>query len=326
MRLFVRSLVFCLLGLVIYAPAADARPFRMMLQWTHQAQFAGYYVAQEKGFYREHGIDVEIVPGGPGIEPADALLREEVDFASIWLSSALVRSGRGDPLVWVAQVVNESNLLLAVRREAGINEPKDLDGRKISLWGGDFLPPYRAWLQAERVRPEILPQYYSVNLFLQKGVDACAAMEYNELHMFYQTGMEPEELKVFFLRDYGFGFPEDGIYTTKKLMQQQPEYVSAFRSATLAGWRYAAEHPGEALDIVMAYVEKGNVPTNRPHMQWMLTKILDRIVPGEQRKWKFGGLLRQDFDRTVWTLQQQNMLRKIPNYDEFTGGEADYVP
>lgn len=320
--------VIWLFGLFVvsFLPAANAEPLRMMLQWSHQAQFAGYYVAQEKGFYREHGIEVTILPGGPGVDPAEYLMRGEVEFASLWLSSALVRSGRGEPLVLVAQLVNESNLVLATRRQGGINEPRDLAGRKISLWGGDFLPPYRAWLQSEHVQPEILPQYYSVNLFLQQGVDACAAMEYNEVHMLYQTGLEPDELRLFLLRDYGFGFPEDGIYTTQAMLQQRPEYVSAFRSATLAGWRYAAEHPDEALDIVMAYVEQANVPTNRPHMKWMLEKILDSIFPGEQRKWKFGTLLRQEFDKAVWTLQQQGMLVQIPNYNVFTGGEADYVP
>ena len=127
------------LFVIFFLPAANAEPLKMMLQWSHQAQFAGYYVAQEKGFYREHGIEVTILPGGPGVDPAEYLMRGEVEFASLWLSSALVRSGRGEPLVLVAQLVNESNLVLATRRQGGINEPRDLAGRKISLWVVYFL-------------------------------------------------------------------------------------------------------------------------------------------------------------------------------------------
>ena len=148
----------------------------------------------------------------------------------------------------------------------------------------------------------------------------------DELHMLYQTGLEPDELRVFSLDDYGFGFPEDGIYTTQSLLKQKPEYVSAFRSATLAGWRYAAAHPEEALDIVMAYVERSNVPTNRPHMKWMLEKMLESIMPGPEKNWKFGVLSRQDYERTVQTLQQQGMLQQLPDFTAFTGGETDYVP
>ena len=150
-----------------------AMPVRLMLQWTHQAQFAGYYVALEKGFYREQGLDVSIVSGGPGLEPAEYLVRGEVDFASLWLSAALSHSDRERALVNVAQIVNSSNLVLA-SRQGDIVGPSQLSDKKISIWGGDFQIPYLAWFQAENVKPEIFPQYYSVNLFLLKGVDACA--------------------------------------------------------------------------------------------------------------------------------------------------------
>ena len=210
-----RFLSLVALTVFLFIPATvHAMPVRLMLQWTHQAQFAGYYVALEKGFYSEQGLDVSIVPGGPGLEPAEFLVRGEVDFASLWLSTALSRSDRERALVNVAQIVNSSNLVLA-SRQGDIVGPSQLSGKKISIWGGDFQIPYLAWFQAENVKPEIYPQYYSVNLFLLKGVDACAAMYYNEVHMLYQTGMDTGDMRLFFLRDYGFGFPEDGIYATQ---------------------------------------------------------------------------------------------------------------
>lgn len=321
-----RLFSFLLLALLLSVPApAWAVPVRMQLQWTHQAQFAGYYVALEKGFYRDQGLEVTIIPGGPGVEPAEQLVRGEVDFASLWLSAALSRSERERALVNVAQIVNTSNLVLA-SRQGDIVGPSQLTGKKISIWGGDFRIPYLAWFQAENLQPEILPQYYSVNLFLLKGVDACAAMYYNEVHMFFQTGLDTGDIRLFFLKDYGFGFPEDGIYATQNMLQEHPQTVRSFRSASLAGWRYASAHPEEALDIVMSYVEKDNVPTNRPHMKWMLEKILASVFIEVKDQWTFGSLSRQDYEKTVLIMRQQGIIKQAPDYESFTGGGLRYVP
>ena len=313
-------------GVIGPARTLAAQPVRIMLQWSHQAQFAGYYVALEKGFYKEKGLDVSIVPGGPGLDSADFLVRGEVDFASLWLSTALSRNEQAVRLAQVAQIVNTSNLVLITRKSDNIHWPIELSGRKVSIWGGDFRAPYLAWLQSIGASPQIVPQYYSVNLFLRRGVEACSAMYYNEVHMVYQTGIDLEEMKLFFLREDGFGFPEDGIYTTQERLQQSPELVRAFREASLAGWRYAALHQDEALNIVMDYVTRDKVLTNRPHMKWMLEKILTSVIPGEQDKWTFGSLSRQDYDRTVQVMVQQGMIRNAPTYEDFTAGGLGYVP
>ena len=306
--------------------AAAPQPVRLMLQWSHQAQFAGYYVALEKGFYKQQGLDVSIIPGGPGLDPADFLIRGEVDFASLWLSTALTRSEQSVRLAQVAQIVNASNLVLITRNEDQINRPAELSGRKISIWGGDFRAPYLAWLQSVGATPQIFPQYYSVNLFLLKGVQACSAMYYNEVHMVYQTGIDMEELKLFFLQEDGFGFPEDGIYTTQERFRKNPELARKFREASLQGWRYAADHQSEALDIVMQYVTRDKVLTNRPHMKWMLEKILRSVIPDAQDRWTFGSLSRQDYARTVQVMTEQGMIRSAPSYEEFTAGGLGYVP
>ncbi len=319
-----------LLGLLLLwslpAAASTLKPVRFMLQWSHQAQFAGYYVALEKGYYRDQGLDVTIVPGGPGLDASAYLNRGDVDFASLWLSTALMLTEQAQPLVNVAQIVNDSNLVLVTRREDTIENIADLSNKKVSIWEGDFRAPYVAWLQSKNVTPRIFPQYYSVNLFLQRAVDACSAMDYNEVHMIYQTGIDLDELKLFSLRDYGFGFPEDGVYATAETVRQDPQRAIAFRAATLAGWKYAAEHPEETLDIVMQYIEKDNVPTNRPHMKWMLANILDSVMPGPQNDWIFGVLSRQDYERTVQVLRTQGMLKKMPDYEEFIGGGLIDVP
>ncbi len=319
----------CLLVFLAIFPActqAEPAPIRFMLQWSHQAQFAGYYVAQEKGFYKEKGLDVTIIQGGPGLDTSEFLARGEVNYATLWLSTALSLQERAQPLMNLAQVVNGSNLTLVTRKEDQIDSIDELTSKKVSIWEGDFRAPYVAWLQSKKVEPRIFPQYYSVNLFLQRGVEACSAMDYNELHMLYQSGIDMNELNLYFLRDYGFGFPEDGIYAAQDTVRSDPQQASAFREASLEGWRYAAEHPDEALDIVMQYVEKYNIPTNRPHMKWMLEKILDSIIPDSQNQWTLGKLSRQDYERTVSVMREQGMLQSAPAYEDFIGGGIGYVP
>lgn len=312
------------------APAATAAgepvTVRLMLQWTHQAQFAGYYVAAAKGFYRERGLDVNIVQGGPGIDPMDQLASGNVDFVTAWLSTALIRREKGLPTVNVAQIVNSSNLVMISWKNRDGETPQDLAGRRISIWEGDFRAPYMAWLQSENVEATIYPQYYSVNLFLRKGVEACSAMYYNELHMLYQAGVDADEITVYSLKDYGFGFPEDGIYCTESTFRQRPETVAAFRESSLAGWRYAAEHPDEALDIVMDYVTAANVATNRAHMKWMLEKILTSVVPTEKDSWMLGKLAKADYEKTVRMMRQQGMVANSPAFGEFTGEVMARVP
>ncbi|MDT8899866.1 ABC transporter substrate-binding protein [Anaeroselena agilis] len=307
--------------------AAAGKPVELMLQWTHQAQFAGYYVAAAKGIYKAHGLDVRIIAGGPGLDPMNELADGNVDFVSAWLSTALIRREEGLPLVNVAQIVNRSNLLMISWKDWAGGSPRDLDGRRISVWEGDFRAPYLAWLQAEGVEPAaIYPQYYSVNLFLRRGVDACSAMYYNEYHMLYQAGVNEDERSVFFLKDYGFGFPEDGLYCTENTIRLDREMVAAFRAASLEGWRYAAEHPDEALDITMEYVTAANVATNRPHMKWMLEKILTSIVPGGKDPWTLGKLARDDYEKTVQMMRGQKMLHSQPTYEAFTGEVTARVP
>lgn len=316
---------------LLVAPAATSaaaeKPVKMMLQWTHQSQFAGYYVAAAKGFYKARGLDVTIIQGGPGLDPMSELTAGDVDFVTSWLSSALIRRQGGVPVVNVAQIVNSSNLLMIGWKNQTGESYRDLSGRRISIWEGDLRLPYLSWLQAEGVEAAaIYPQYYSVNLFLRNGVDACSAMYYNEYHMLYQAGVDDDDLTVFFLKDYGFGFPEDGIYCTEKTFLQDPETVAAFRTASLDGWRYAAEHPEEALDIIMDYVTAANVATNRSHMKWMLEKILTSIVPGAGNSWTLGKLSRADYEKTVVMMKGQAMLSSPPPYEVFTGEVTTRVP
>lgn len=289
----------------------------LLLHWNHQAQFAGYYVAKDKGFYQKRGREVVVKRGGYDVDALKCMAGSNPVFCTTMLFTALGYRDKGFPIVHLAQVVNRANFTLVAWKSRGILKPEDLQGRRISVWLGEFEAPYEDFFKRYQLHPVIEPQYFTVNLFLRGGVDACAAMYYNEYHTILQCGVNPEELTIFKTWEHGFDCPEDGIYCTEQTAANQPALGRDVVEASLEGWVYAREHPEEALDIVMGYVRRGHVPTNRAHMKWMLGKMLDSIFPGPGDQWQFGILSRERYDRAVKLLREQGLIKAAPAFSNF---------
>jgi NitT/TauT family transport system substrate-binding protein len=313
------------------AAAAEPAPVTLVLQWNHQAQFAGYYMALEKGLYRREGLDVRIRRGGPDVSTCEELGAGRADFCCTMLSTALEKRAAGLPLVLLAQIVSRSNFVLVAWKHppgepgATISQPADLAGRRVTVWEADYRTPYLAFFGAAGVQPEILPQYYTLSLFLHRGADACSAMRYNEYHRLMQHGVRPEDVVVFNLWEHGIALPEDGLYTLQKTWIGRPEVCRAFARASLAGWSCAREHPEQALALVMRYVDADNVPTNRPHMRWMLREILRSIFPEQGDSWTFGQLSPPAYARAVDLLVRHGNLQGAPAFGNFVTTEASHV-
>ena len=317
------SLLVAFFYIAVSMPAfcapADTAKVRLMLQWMPQSQFAGYYVAFEKGIYRQHGLDVEILRGGPDRNGLKYLREGKTDFALMWLTSAIDAVDKNIPLVNVAQVINRSNLAIAAWKENNIYKVADLNGRRVSVWGDPFWPAFSAFFRANDLLPEIVKQNYTVNLFLRHGVDACAVMYYNEYNTIYQAGINYDELSVFFLKDYGVNFPEDGIYCLEETKRRNPVVCRSLAAASMEGWHYAKDHPEEALDIVMKYVNAEKLPTNRTHMKWMLTVLIPCIFPEGEADWEPGMLSEKAYNHTAQWMKQLNMIENAPTYKQFMG-------
>jgi NitT/TauT family transport system substrate-binding protein len=315
---------------MLMPPRAGAQavpaPATLMLQWTPQAQFAGYYVAAEKGFYAKHGVNLTILPGGPDRSSIEWVAQGKAQFGTMFLTGALVGRNAGIPLVNIEQVVSSSTLMLVAWRNLGIKEVANLQGRRVSLWGGDFRAPFEALFSANGLKVSVLPQNYTINLFLRHGVDACAAMYYNEYHVIYQAGLDANEVTPFFMGDYGFGPPEDGIYCLDSTLRTSPTVCAAVAEASLEGWVYARDHRDEALDITMKHVNEANLPTNRAHMKWMLEKMLEVIFPPDGKAWQVGRLSQGNYDRTVKLLKDQALIKTAPPYAEFCPEVARGAP
>ena len=305
------GLLCCLGGpaSLAFAEASSPRQVRFIPHWAPQAQFAGYYVAQEKGYYARRGLDVEILRGGPD-NPADkALIEGGAEFASLFLSNGLILRSQGVPAVNVAQIVQRSALLLVAKKTSGILSPIDLDGRRVSVWP-EFSAQPLAFFRRYHLDVDVLPQGYTLNLFLMDGVDAASAMWYNEYLTVIHSGINENELTVFHLTDYGHNFPEDGIYCLESFLRSEPELVRNFVQASLEGWLYAFEHPDEALDLVMDRVQAANLPTNRVHQRWMLARMQDIILPSGSDI-VLGRLEEKDYEMVAAELYEAGAITRI---------------
>ncbi len=318
---------------VLHCPAEQresARPplqkVRLMMAWFPQSQFAGYYLALDEGIYRKHGLDVEIIPGGPNRDQGQYLRDGRTDFAVSWLAPALVNREQGIPVVLAGQVMHRSNLAFVGWKEKGIRSLEDFQGRRVSLFEGWSRPALSAFLRLKNLNVQLVPQYFTMDLFLRRGVDVASVMTYNEYFMLYLSGVDDSDLTVVRLSDLGFAFPEDGIYTLDKIQQADPGLARKLVQASHEGWELARRDRDKALAPVMRRVREGHLPTNITHMKLMLDAVLPSIFPENLGAADWGRLPRADFENCVRQLKEAGMLTKQPAYEDVIAEGARHVP
>jgi len=308
---------FLILGLsVTEAAEKPLKKVSLLPQWSPQAQFAGYYVAFERGFYKNHGIDLTFLQGGPNRPPFVFLTEGKADFTTSWLSTGVRWRASGHKVINIGQIMQRSALMLIAKKSRNITRPRDMDGKKVSLWGDEFQIQPRAFFKKYGLKVKVIPQYFSVNLFLRDGVDVASAMWYNEYHTIINAGLNPEELTPFFFHEHGLNFPEDGIYALEKTFHKDPALSCAFVKATIEGWSYAFDHPDEALDIVLNYMVRAKIPANRTHQKWMLNRMKELIDPPGQRL-PMGMLQPTDYQRVSQELRESGVIQRTPDYKSF---------
>jgi NitT/TauT family transport system substrate-binding protein len=297
--------VFCL----ALAGAADAAD-KLVLQskWLPQAQFAGYYVARDKGLYRQAGLEVEILPGGPDIDPSQVLAAGKADVAIDWMPSALAARDKGAPIVNIAQIFQRSGLELTCRRDSGIRRPADFKGKTIAVWFAGNEYPFLAWMAklgftTSGASPDItvLRQGAGVELLVKKEAACLSTMTYNEYGQLLDAGMAPSQLIVFRYEDQGVAVLEDGLYTSQSALAD-PAMVARlarFLRATVVGWRYAVapSHQAEAVALVLRDAAPGAL--DQRHQQRMLREVAN-LLPETAHGW--GYLDPAAYQRTVDVL------------------------
>ncbi|NSX56414.1 ABC transporter substrate-binding protein [Parasulfitobacter algicola] len=288
----------------ISATAAAAQDeVRLQLQWVTQAQFAGYYVALDKGFYEEENLDVTILSGGPDIAPPQVLAGGGADVMLNWMPSALAAREKGLPVVNIAQPFKTSGLMLTCWKDTGITSPQDFRGKTIGVWffGNEY--PFLSWMSQEGIPTEggedgvtVLKQGFNVDPLLQRQADCISTMTYNEYGQVLDAGVGEDELITFKYEEQGVATLEDGMYVLEENLED-PAFVDKmvrFVRASMRGWKYAEENPDEAAEIVLENDATG--AQTEAHQKRMMGEIA-KLTAGSN-----GALDPADFDRTVQTL------------------------
>jgi NitT/TauT family transport system substrate-binding protein len=281
-------------------------PVTLQLQWVTQAQFAGYYVALDKGWYREEGIDLTIHPGGPDLAPVDLVDSGTRDFGTSLLADLSVAIHNGKPVVSIGQIQQENGLLLIAKESSGIKEPQDFVGKRVGVWLGGWEAQFNALVAREEIPPEdfeLVSQGWSMDPFLGGDLDVASAMVYNEYHVVLESGMMPDELNIIDYADYGLDFPGDTLFTSRQMVEENPGLCVRMLRASLRGWQYATEHPEEAADIVLKYDESG-VQT-REHQLSMMNEITSLVLVSVR---PLGYTDRSDVRRMIDTLMSYEVL------------------
>ena len=260
MRKFLAGAAVALAAMAAGSPALAQDAVTLQLKWVTQAQFAGYYVAQEKGFYEEAGLDVTIKPGGPDIAPVQVLAGGGADVVVDWMPSALAAREKGVALVNIAQPFARSGMMLTCRKETGIESPENFKGKTLGVWFSGNEYPFLSWMSKLGLPTEggpdgvtVIKQGFNVDPLIQKQADCISTMTYNEYGQVLDAGIPADELVVFNYTDQGVATLEDGLYVLEEDLQDPAtvDKYARFVKASMKGWEYAAEHPDEAAEIVI---------------------------------------------------------------------------
>ena len=295
-------------GLAFAAHAADK--VTIQLKWVTQAQFGGYYVAQDKGYYSAAGLDVTIKPGGPDIATPQVIAGGGADVIVDWMPSALASREKGVSLVNIAQIFKKSGMMLTCRKDSGIKSPSDFRGKTLGVWfyGNEY--PFLSWMSQLGIPTKggsngvtVLKQGFNVDPILQKQAECVSTMTYNEYWQVVDAGLSPSELVVYKYEDQGVATLEDGLYVLEKNLRNKAfvDKMARFLRASIKGWKYAADHPDEAADIVLENDDTG--AQTEKHQRRMMREI-NKLVGNQPQG--IGYLIPADYNRTVKVLMSSD--------------------
>ncbi|WP_299618085.1 ABC transporter substrate-binding protein [uncultured Tateyamaria sp.] len=283
------------------AQAAD--DVTLQLKWVTQAQFAGYYVALDKGFYAEEDLDVTIKPGGPDIAPTQVLAGGGADVTVEWMPAALAAREKGLGMVNIAQPFKSSGMMLTCRKDAGVSSTDDFAGKTLGVWffGNEF--PFLSWMSQLGIATDgsdggvtVLKQGFNVDPILQGQAACVSTMTYNEYWQIIDAGLTPDDLQVFKYEDQGVATLEDGLYVLEENLADPAfeDKMVRFVRASMKGWKYAEANPDEAAEIVLDNDASG--AQTEKHQKRMMGEIA-KLTAGSN-----GALDVADYERTVASL------------------------
>jgi NitT/TauT family transport system substrate-binding protein len=301
----------------------------LQLKWVTQAQFAGYYAALEQGYYEDEALNVTIKPGGPDIVPEQVVLGGQAEFGINWLDNTLATRDQGGQIVNIAQVFARSGMTEVTWKDTGLDSITDLEGKKVGVWLGGNEHKLFAALTKNGIDPQkdakIVAQPFDMNLFLNREVDAAAAMTYNELAQVLETKNPDtgelytlEDLNVLKMSDLGTGALEDGIFVREDWIAEEAnrDIATRFLKASFKGWIYCRDNPDDCVQYVL---DEG--PTlGEGHQRWMMNEINKLIWPNAGG---IGVMNTADYATTAQIAQDYGIVKKDPGEGVYTTEYAE---
>ncbi|MGE5457593.1 MAG: ABC transporter substrate-binding protein [Methanococcaceae archaeon] len=316
-------LILCLFVLL---PAAVCSPqnkkfkkITFLPSWVPQPQFAGYYMAKEKGIYEKYGIDVTIMTGGYEHDVAKSLKNGEADFGIMFLYTGIMEHAKGNKIVNIGQMFQRSSIMFAAKKKSGIKTLQDFNGKRIGVWRTIARELTSGFLKKHKINAEIVPYDKGINLLLKDAVDVAVMMNYNEYNSLINSGLNASEINKFNFYDYDMNFPEDGIYCLENTFKRDPQLCRKFIQASVEGWQYALANADETIEVLNKYKRIAKVPYNKAHSLWMLNSMND-IINSSGKNVKKGNLLESDFDTLTDFLYENKFITNKPLYDDFYKG------
>jgi NitT/TauT family transport system substrate-binding protein len=330
-----RTSLLALVAIVVIAAAvtaalgmsrAQAAPkltkVTLQLKWVTQAQFAGYYAAVAKGYYKNAGLDVTLKVGGPDITPEQTVLGGQAQFGIDWLPNLFATREKGGKIVSIAQVFARSGMTEITWKDSGITSIAKMRGKKVGVWCCGNQPELFAALNKNGINPAkssdvtIVNQPFDMSLFLGKKIDAAAAMTYNELAQVLES-KNPATGKLYTLKDLnvfkmaspavGTGMLEDNIFTTEKYLNDPANKTTIvnFLKASFQGWIYCRDHVSDCTNIVL----KNGTALGHGHQLWQMNEINRLIWPNSSG---IGHVPPKSISQTALIAKTYGVTKKLP--------------
>ncbi len=295
---------------------------RLQLKWVAQAQFAGYFAADDQGFYEQNCLQVEILEGGPDVGPAQVVAGGGAEFGIDWLASTLAQRAAGEDFVNVAQVFQRSALMEVAWADSGITEIADLAGKQVGIWGFGNEYELLAALQQEGIDPEsdleLVDQPFDMGLLLNREVDAAAATTYNEYAQLLETEnpdtgelYQPDDFVTLTMDDAGTAMYQDGIFASEAYVEENPEVVQRFVDASLRGWIFCRDNPEDCVQITF---DRGSI-LGEGHQRWMMNEVNKLIWPSPEG---VGVMVPDTYERTAQIAADSiDAIEEMPTEDAY---------
>lgn len=307
-------------------------------KWFPQAQFAGYFVAIDQGYYAEEGLNVTVLDGG-NVNPTVAVASGNCDFGTDWIANMLVQRAQGLEVVQIAQVFQNAGYRMVALNDSGIETFADMAGRAVGVWGlgNEFVAQavfasqdLSSDLDPTVTSPDVNAIVYAFDpaLVFPDQVDVASAMTYNELNQIIGLGFPLETLTVLDPADIGADLLEDLIFTTPALLASENfkgsglsgrEVAERFLRATIKGWEYAVDNLDEAVFIVLGYCGdtcQGSGSTQSPllHQTWQMARIAELVKPTADTA--VGAIDPAAFASSVELLVEVGLIDTAFSFDE----------